>query len=219
MARTPEFPAQARGEAAGRGLRSPKPPAHPTALAGCPCTPCHPHTAPAPEGTPRPGAGGAPASLGAEERMRRRDPATVEQSTSRAGGALAEPLLCPLPSRSPGNGAAGDNKKATCTFLVTTAKANLRPGWGPPAAPRGGQGLQGSAGRSGKPKLGLLKGTYRKTMRQIRCRLYKGINTKELDASLCFGAAQSKSWGQGPPAVPWHRDTNTAQSPQRRGQG
>lgn len=56
-------------------------------------------------------------------------------------------------------------------------------------------------------------------MRQIRCRLYKGINTKELDASLCFGAAQSKSWGQGPPAVPWHRDTNTAQSPQRRGQG
>lgn len=86
------------------------------------------------------------------------------------------------------------------------------------AAPRGKGGCRASAGRSGKPKLGLLKGTYRKTMRQIRCCLYKGINTKELDASLCFGA-QSKSWGQGPPAVPWHRDTNTAQFPQRRGQG
>lgn len=39
-------------------------------------------------------------------------------------------------------------------------------------------------------------------MRQIRCRLYKGINTKEPDASLRFGAAQSKSPGQGPPAAP-----------------
>lgn len=87
-----------------------------------------------------------------------------------------------------------------------------------PAAPRGDGGCRASAGRSGKPKLGLLKGTYRKTMRQIRCCLYKGINTEELDASLCFGA-QSKSWGQGPPAVPWHRDTNTAQSPQHQGQG
>lgn len=39
-------------------------------------------------------------------------------------------------------------------------------------------------------------------MRQIRCRLYKGINTKEPDASLRFGAAQSKSAGRGPPATP-----------------
>lgn len=39
-------------------------------------------------------------------------------------------------------------------------------------------------------------------MRQIRCHLYKGINTKEPDASLHFGAAQSKSSGQGPPVAP-----------------
>lgn len=74
-----------------------------------------------------------------------------------------------------------------------------------PEEPCGGErggGCRAGAYRSGKLKLGLLKGTYRKTMRQIRCRLYKGINTKELDASLRFGAAQSKSWEQGPPATP-----------------
>lgn len=39
-------------------------------------------------------------------------------------------------------------------------------------------------------------------MRQIRCRLYKGLNTKEPDVRLHFRAAQSKSAGQGPPAAP-----------------
>lgn len=55
-------------------------------------------------------------------------------------------------------------------------------------------------------------------MRQIRCRLYKGINTKELDASLCFGAAQSKSWGQGRahPLSPG-TETRTQHSPRSAG--
>lgn len=52
-------------------------------------------------------------------------------------------------------------------------------------------------------------------MRQIRCRLYKGINTKEPDASLRFGAAQSKSPGQGPPATPPGTETRTQHSPHR----
>lgn len=82
-----------------------------------------------------------------------------------------------------------------------------------------GGGCRAGAYRSGKLKLGLLKGTYRKTMRQIRCRLYKGINTKELDASLRFGAAQSKSWEQGPPATPPGTETRTQHSPRVAGAG
>lgn len=56
-------------------------------------------------------------------------------------------------------------------------------------------------------------------MRQIRCRLYKGINTKEPDASLRFGAAQSKSPGQGPPAAPPGTETRTQHSPRSAGGG
>lgn len=221
MARTPEFPAQARGEAGGRGLRFPKPPAHPTALAGCPRT-LPPSRCTGSRGDTEAGSRRGSCILGGRGEDEVQGPCHCGAEHQHG---LGEPWQSPSSALCPhaplGTEPRGRTRRRQCTFLVTTAKANLRPGWRPP--PRqlhGGRGgCRASAGRSGKPKLGLLKGTYRKTMRQIRCRLYKGINTKELDASLCFGAAQSKSWGQGPPAVPWHRDTNTAQSPQRRGQG
>lgn len=72
-----------------------------------------------------------------------------------------------------------------------------------PAAPWGDWGgCRASAGRSGKPKLGLLKGTYRKTMRQIRCRLYKGINTKRAGRQPVFWGSTEQILGAGPTRCP-----------------
>lgn len=202
MARTPEFPAQARGEAAGRGLRSPKPPAHPTALAGCPCTPCHPHTAPAPEGTPRPGAGGAPASLGAEERMRRRDPATVEQSTSTGRGSPGRTPPLPSALTQPWERSRGGQQEGDMYILSDDCESEPEAGLGAPSSPTGGSGAAGQCWQKRKAEAGPLKRNIQENHATNPLPFIQGHKHQRAGRQPVFRGSTEQILGAGPTRCP-----------------
>lgn len=156
MARTPEFPAQARGEAAGRGLHSPKAPAHPTALAGCPRT-LPPSCCTGSRGDTEAGSWRGSCILGGRGEDEMQGPChRGAEHQHRLGEPWQNPSSALCPHAALGMEPRGRTRRRR-TFLVTTAKANLRPGWGPQQPHGGGQGLQGQCWQKRKAEAGPLK--------------------------------------------------------------
>lgn len=224
MARTPEFPAQARGEAGGRGLRFPKPPAHPPALAGCPRT-LPPSRCSGSRGDTEAGSWRGSCILGGRGEDEVQGPCHCGAEHQHG---LGEPWPNPPSALCPhaplGTERRGEQEGDT---YILSDDCESEPEAGlvaPPQQPHGGMGgCRASAGRSGKPKLGLLKGTYRKTMRQIRCRLYKGHKHQRAGRQPVFRGSTEQILGPGPTRCPLaqrheHSTVPTAPGPGARDQ-
>jgi len=225
MAGAPALRGQGQGGGGG-GQRVPLPPDHPRWVPSHPAAlaPHRPRS-----GTPRPGAEGAPASLGGpeEETRSRRGPRRWGAELQHGlGETPSRPPLCPSArgAHAPtGDAATGWNKKATRTLLVTTAKANAGPDPRPPAraAPRRGGGrLGGRCLQKRKAEAGPLERNVQENHATNPLPFIQGHKHQRARRQPAFRGSTEQISGAGATRrPPRHRDTNTAQPPQGRGRG
>lgn len=193
-----------RGERLGaEGSASPNP--LPTRLPSLGAlAPCHPHAAPAPEGTPRPGAGGAPASLGAEEKMRSKDPAAVEQSTSTGWGSPGRTPPLPSALTHPWERSRGGEQEGDTYILSDDCESEPEAGLAAPApaAPRGNAGLQGQHWQKRKAEAGPLKRNIQENHATNPLPFIQGHKHQRAGRQPVFRGSTEQILGAGPTRCP-----------------